>query len=162
MYCCSVLALMMYEKESSNKLEPNRITFVRPKQFSPFTAACFGSVLLSPSVVYVCDELRKEESATECCALSSHLYIISRATLQEGPFSHHPSVSEAVILYINGANGLTTGTKCSPDCPPPPLCYSVSVYFLCLSQSARSLFFPPSLPCLTFSFLFSALWLSCP
>lgn len=43
----------------------------------------------------------------------------SRATLQEGPFSHHPSVSEAVILHINGANGLTTGTKCSPFSLPP-------------------------------------------
>lgn len=30
---------------------------------------------------------------------------------RKGPFSHHPSVSEAVTLHINGPNGRTTGTK---------------------------------------------------
>ncbi len=143
-------------------------------QNSSYTLVCLGSVLWEcflftgrPPVVYACDELRKEESAIERSALSSLLYITSRANLQEGPFSHHPSVSEAVALHINGPNGLTTGTRPSPSfflpltlllclCVlslPFPVCSFLSLFLslsfhICLSRFL--------------SILFSAFWLSCP
>lgn len=50
-------------------------------------------------VVYPGHKLRKAESAIEC----SQLYITSRTTLEERPFSHHCSVRENVALHANGA-----------------------------------------------------------
>lgn len=50
-------------------------------------------------LVYSSDKPRKAESAIKC----SQLYITSRAALEEGPFSHHPSGSGDVALHVNGA-----------------------------------------------------------
>lgn len=57
-----------------------------------------GSVGRAP-VVYSSDKPRKAESAIQC----SQPYIISRATLEERPFSHYPSVSGDVAVQANGA-----------------------------------------------------------
>lgn len=65
-------------------------------------------------------------------ALCPHVYTsLWGLPYRKGPFSHHPSVSEAVTLHVNGPNGLTTGTKRSPSFPllPPALL----LYFCILS-----------------------------
>lgn len=104
---------------------------VTPKHQSSLTLVCFGPLLCPlltgrPPVVYAW------EGAISHQELRSVLTTIHqfKSYPTGGPFSHHPSVIEAVALHINGANGLTTGTRRSPhsttlpcilSLPPPPL-----------------------------------------
>lgn len=109
--------------------------------------SCEKALLLQqrpPFCLYACDELRKVGRVIVHCALSSPWSITSRAFQQEGPFSHHPSVSETITLHIHGPNGLTAGTECSlslllmlPHAPSLYWCVSLFTNFLLFSLSCN-------------------------
>lgn len=72
--------------------EPSKLKVIRPKTIWR-SLDWLGSTLWEcllftgrPPVVYACNELREEESPIQRDALSSRLYITSRAALQEVPF----------------------------------------------------------------------------
>lgn len=69
--------------------------------------------LYGPSFVYAYNDM--EESVIGHRTLPSILVVINhfKGSLTGRPFSHHPSVSEAIMLNINAPNGVTTGTTLS-------------------------------------------------